>query len=605
MVRHCMTYKHGLLALSVALALTGCATNKGSFELDNVQAPPKTNPNPVADKPVLVDDNSTPRREQTADKIEPALGYALEIPRRVYAPKSPKPEELAVNINESNIKPITHKLTDLPKVFADTLKQKDGYIDDLGISYSHDVNTKDAARELQFVRSGYVIGEKSIKFIKEADGTRKIDPAGQYGYVFYQGTNPAKDLPTAKATYNGTWDFVSDAKSTRQGLPDGFSDDLMSYGAKGNAVGATSLDADVNRKDDKHPMGLTSHFEVDFADKKLTGKLTQNHNTTNTNAKQVITDRYDIEATIKGNRFLGKATAKDSNHEIFGKNASSLEGGFFGDKAQELAGKFVADEGSLFAVFAGKQDKPAEQVVATAFDATQISIKDLKLSPMDTFGNVAYLVIDGRVLPLLPEGKTKFADMDFNHFFETTKDGKVYKLNVCCNNLDYIKFGEYNIDNQGYLYLIGERTPIANIPNSGSVQYRGTWNARILSQDNKAWATTASKNQPSDARSLFDFDFTNKKFTGKLIDHNGTDDYPVFNLAGSIVANGFTGTAKTREGGFNIDTGSTQGGTLVNIDAKVQGGFYGDNAQEIGGTLFGDGNDKVGGVFGGKRQTTK
>lgn len=592
------------LALSLAIVMTGCASNKGDFGVDNVQTPKPIDNGNTATTPTYTDDTSGSRRVENADTAEPALGYAVAIPRRVFSMRNPQPEDLSVSISDDKIKPINYELNQLPTIFSKELENNDKYIEDNGISYSHDKRSKATTRDLEFVRSGYVIAEKGMKFVND-NGTRKQDPAGQYGYVFYQGVNPAKSLPTTTATYKGTWDFVSDAKSTRQGLPEGFTNDLMDYGAKGNTAGATSLDADINRgRGNDKPVGLESVFDVNFADKKLTGKLIQNHNTTNNNADQIISDRYSIEADIKGNRFVGKAVAKDPNHAIFGKNSDKVEGGFFGDKAQELAGKFVADEGSLFAVFAGKRDT-ANDTTETKFDASKISTSDLTKSSMDTFGNAAYLVIDGKRLPLLPEGVSKFADMEFYHSFKKEHNGKEYQVSVCCNNLDYVKFGNYSQGGEGYLYLVGERTDTSKIPTTGQVHYRGTWDARIVSKDNKVWASGSPSNKPSGTRSLFDFDFGKKSFTGKLINDNGTDDRPVFELTGNIVGNGFTGIAKTRAGGFNIDGGSTAGGTLVNIEAVVDGGFYGADASEIGGTIVGGTDDKVGGVFGGKRQIKK
>lgn len=430
-----------------------------------------------------------------------------------------------------------------------------------------------------------------------------IFPAGQYGYVFYQGVNPATSLPTTTATYKGTWDFVSNADGNRKTLPDGFSTDVMDYGVKGNGTGATSLDADINYgKGNDKAVGLTSELNVNFADKKFTGKLTQNHWVVDDNATQTTTDRYTLEGKLHGNRFSGTATTTDKDHPIFGKNSSTVEGGFFGENGEELAGKFVADEGSLFAVFAGKREAGGE--VEQQFDASKIDTKTLTKSQLDTFGNVAYLVINGKQVPLLPTGKTNFGEMDFYHTLTHTIDGKEYQVNVCCNNLDYVKFGEYSGNGTGQFFLIGERTAVSKMPTTGKVHYRGTWDARIVSKAGGVWAGQPS-NAESGARSRFDVDFGAKTLTGKLIAHDGTEDNPAFNITGTIAGNGFTGIAKTGANGFNIDTGSTTGGTRVNIEATVNGGFYGNNASEIGGTFHSTGDDKVGGVFGGKRQVKK
>ncbi|MDO4442010.1 MAG: transferrin-binding protein-like solute binding protein [Moraxella sp.] len=599
-----------------ALLLTACASGKGGFDLDNVSslntqgASQNAGSTNTPKEPTYQDEKGDRRTIDGSDQ-EPALGYMVEVPRRIFPMRDATAEDLTVDISPDKVKPINYSLDKLPKVFSDELEKQPRYIEDNGISYSHDRRSKATTRDLQFVRSGYVIAERGMEFVR-VDGVRKQNPAGQYGYVFYQGINPATTLPTATATYTGTWDFVTNAVSTRKGLPEGFSNDLMDYGIKGNTVGATSLDADINRglNNDK-PVGLSSIFEVNFADKTLTGTLTQNHNTTNQNANQIITDRYSIEAKLNGNRFSGTAKAKDSSHAMFGKDGS-LEGGFFGKNAEELAGKFLAEDSSLFGVFGAKRGTLDESGLQAKFDATVIDSSTLQKSDMDTFGQVSHLVINGKRLALLPDNIKSFADMDFIHTRQVQHDGKKLSVTVCCNNLDYVKFGSYGEVNEadgvttianGKLFLVGERTDIAKIPQLGTAHYRGTWEGFLQSADGRRWAVSAS-GEPSGARSRFDVDFGTKVFSGKLIGDNGTEELPILTLNGVVVGNGFSGTAKTREGGFNIDPNSTGAAAIVNINAPFSGGFYGADASELGGVIHDDtSNDKIAAVFGGKRQT--
>lgn len=603
------------LLIGVVL-LSGCASNKGGFELDSVQsantqgATPSQN-TPSTPKPPAYQDETGDRRTLDGDTSEPALGYMVEVPRRIFPMREAAPEDLTVNITPDKVKPINHSLDKLPKVFSDELEKQSRYIEDNGISYSHDRSSKATTRDLQFVRSGYVIAERGMEFVR-VDGVRKQNPAGQYGYVFYQGINPATTLPTTNATYTGTWDFVTNAVSTRQDLPEGFSNDLMSYGAKGNTVGATSLDADINRgRDNDKPVGLSSVFEVNFADKTLTGTLTQNHNTTSQNTNQIITDRYGIDGKLNGNRFYGTAKAKDSTHAMFGKDGR-LEGGFFGKNAEELAGKFLAEDNSLFGVFGAKREALDDSKLQTRFDATVFDANTLQQSDMDTFGQVSHLVINGKRLALLPDNIKSFADMDFIHTRQVQHDDKKLSVTVCCNNLDYVKFGSYGEVSEadgittianGKLFLVGERTDVSKIPNEGKAHYRGTWEGFLQAKDGRRWAVSPSNSQ-SGARSRFDIDFGTKVFEGKLIGDNGTEDLPILTLSGNIIANGFSGTAKTRDGGFNIDPNSTGAAAIVNINAPFSGGFYGTDASELGGIIHDiTSDDKVGVVFGGKRQT--
>lgn len=141
--------------------------------------------------------------------------------------------------------------------------------------------------------------------------------------------------------------------------------------------------------------------------------------------------------------FLVKQT-QNTDDPYFGKSSTTLEGGFFGGKAQELAGKFLADDKSVFVVFAGKRDADAKKDDSeSAFDAFKIKLKDLNKSEMDTFGNATHLIINNKQIPLIAEGKKSFAEMKFDDLVTRTIDGKTYRVSVCCNNLDYVKFGTY------------------------------------------------------------------------------------------------------------------------------------------------------------------
>ncbi|MDO4433040.1 MAG: transferrin-binding protein-like solute binding protein [Alysiella sp.] len=609
----------GISLLSTTL-LAACASGKGGFDLDNVRHDTTSG----ATKPTYQDDTSNPRRDTEAEVEalnQPSLGYAVEIPRRNLRANPAQSEKL--NITADKVQSINYNLDDVPTILGNRIRAEKINAHQLfnphpgtlanEIEYSHDGNDLLNKRNFTYIRSGYVIGENKL-LIRFPENI--FYKAGYMGYVFYQGSNPSVVMPTQTVSYKGYWDFVSNADKSRSTLPTGFHKDNFNT-IPGQDVGATSLDANLNRRDISKPLGQTAEFTADFGNKRLTGTLTSNGSVTGT---QKINDRYTINADIKGNRFRGSATATDSNHAIFGKDAKNLEGGFFGPNAEELAGKFLADDHSLFAVFGAKRENnlTADQM-QTAFDAVKIDSGSLKKENADTFGNAAYLVINGKQFALIPDGKKKFSEMDFSETVKRDMDGKKYAVTVCCNNLDYVKFGNYGEEDttaghggtlitvlkNGNFFLTGERSPLSAIPNSGNVRYQGTWEAKILSQNGSAWTTNAG-NKPSSSRSLFDFDFAAKSFTGKLIADNGTEDIPTFTLKGNIDKNGFSGTAETKAGGFQLDGGSTGAGTLVNIKADINGAFYGPNASEIGGTIHKDGTgDKIGGVFGGKRQVVK
>lgn len=602
-----------------ALMLTACSSNSGSFETGKVSSivtPPTTQTGGTGGtggatgagigtggttaEPQPSYQDETSERRTIESTPEPALGYVVDIPRRHN-------NNDLVSIAEPTA--INYDLENLP--FADQLKEKSNASD--AIVYSHDGGTLSRTRNFDFVRSGYVIdAEARVQFIRNEETGKRDFYQGPQGVVFYQGVTPSTILPTQSVKYQGVWDFVSDAKKGRT-LPDGFVSDNQA--APANATGATPLDTYTNNRVEGAKVGHTSEFDVDFGNKTLTGKLYSNGYVPTKDDTQTVDERYSIDAKINGNRFSGTATATDSSHTVFGQNSASVEGGFFGTKAEELAGKFVTDDKSLFAAFAAKRDALDDNALQTSFDAIAINTETLAKSDLQTYGNAAYLVLDGKRISLLPEGKNRFADMQFYETFTTDHNGKTLSINVCCNNLDYVKFGSYATVNQtdgvttlsdGSLYLIGERTDTAKIPVSGTAHYRGTWEGYIDSKDGRRWSASAGNGETSN-RSFFDFDFAAKNFTGKLVAENATEDSPLFTLSGTISGNGFTGTAKTKEGGFNIDAGSTGASAIVNLNASVLGGFYGPDASEIGGIVHSntDGEDKVGITFGGKRQVKK
>ncbi|MCG7657225.1 transferrin-binding protein-like solute binding protein [Wielerella bovis] len=611
-----------LLGISVfsAVLFSACASGKGSFDLDDVNH----NATVGMVKPTYQDDTSNPRRdtvEQIKEINQPSLGYAVEVPRRNTAPKPTMgtiEDNAQVAITADKVKPINVALNQVSQYFTAELEKHNKHDDSYDIDYSHNNANLAHKRDLTYVRLGYVLGNRRMEFTNRqglgSSLTQDIFPGGWAGYVFYQGSSPAVSLPTQTVTYKGYWDFVSDADKNRNILADDFTQDNNPANAlPGNAIGATSMDEAVNRRHTGKGIGHSAEFTADFANKKLSGSLNSNGYIANADDAQTVNKRYNITADIKGNRFKGSATAENKSHSIFGKDSENLEGGFFGPNAEELAGKFLTDNNSLFAVFSGKRDNnlPADQL-QTLFDAEKIDSGSLKKNTLDTFGNAAYLVLDGRQFPLLPEGKTKFADMKFIETVEREHQGKQYSVTVCCNNLDYVKFGSYGEKQttggitqivNGALFLQGERTPLAAMP-TGQAHYRGTWQANFLSKNNRVGSVEAGDAAHA-SRSRFDFDFGSKTFTGKLIDTNGSEDKPAFTLSGSIDKNGFTGRAKTDVSGFNIDKGGS--GVFVHLDAEVKGAFFGPNGAEIGGTLHSaeDGKDKVGGVFGGKRQVVK
>ncbi|GFM01398.1 hypothetical protein TUM15795_18740 [Neisseria gonorrhoeae] len=476
--------------------------------------------------------------------------------------------------------------------------------------------------------------------------------------------------------YKGTWDFLTDVKANQKFT------DLGNASAKpGDRYSAFSgeLDYIVKKEDDKKDghvgLGLTTEITVDFGKKNLSGKLIKNNMVIN-NGDKPTTQYYSLEAQVTGNRFNGKAIATDklkaneTKEHPFVSDSSSLSGGFFGPKGEELGFRFLSDDGKVAVVGSAKtKDEtassggtsggasvsasggttgtPSENKLTTVLDAVELTLDGKKIKDLDNFSNAAQLVVDGIMIPLLPtESGNGQADKGENgktaFIYETTytpesdkKDtqtgmatngvqtvsntaggtsGKTkthYKVQACCSNLNYLKYGLLTRKNsesamqagesssrtavqtaQGAqsMFLQGERTDEKEIPKDGNVVYLGTWYGHIAI-NGTSWTREAS-NQENGNRAKFDVNFKDKKITGTLTAANRQE--ATFTISGMIDGNGFEGTAKTGDGGFAPDQNNSTGTHKVHIaEAKVQGGFYGPNAEELGGWFAYPGNGQA------------
>ncbi|ENW3037773.1 transferrin-binding protein-like solute binding protein, partial [Neisseria gonorrhoeae] len=384
------------------------------------------------------------------------------------------------------------------------------------------------------------------------------------------------------------------------------------------------------------------------------------------------TEYYTLDATLRGNRFSGKATATDksSNEQAklhpFVSDSSSLSGGFFGPQGEELGFRFLSDDNKVAVVGSAKtKDKNAngntaaagtagaagmsseDTKLTTVLDAVELKSDGKKVENLDNFSDATRLVVDGIMIPLLPtESGNGQADKGENgktaFIYETTytpesdkKDtqtgmatngvqtvsntaggtsGKTkthYKVQACCSNLNYLKYGLLTRKNsesamqagesssrtavqtaQGAqsMFLQGERTDEKEIPKDGNVVYLGTWYGHIAI-NGTSWTREAS-NQENGNRAKFDVNFKDKKITGTLTAANRQE--ATFTIDAMIEGNGFKGTAKTGDGGFAPDQNNSTGTHKVHIaEAKVQGGFYGPNAEELGGWFAYPGNGQA------------
>ncbi len=481
--------------------------------------------------------------------------------------------------------------------------------------------------------------------------------------------------------YKGTWDFLTDVKANQKFT------DLGNASAKpGDRYSAFSgeLDYIVKKEDDKKEkhegLGLTTEITVDFWEKTLNGKLIKNNHVIGNVATEnkYTTEYYTLDATLRGNRFSGKAMATEkgeNKQHPFVFDSSSLSGGFFGPQGEELGFRFLSDDGKVAVVGSAKTEDKAENgggngasggasvsasggtagtpsestKLTTVLDAVELESDGKKVKDLDNFSDAARLVVDGIMIPLLPndsEGGGSHTDKGENgktaFIYETTytpesdkedtqtgmatngvqtvsntaggTSGKTkthYKVQACCSNLNYLKYGLLTRENnnsvmqavensnqtaartaQGAqsMFLQGERTDEKEIPKDENVVYLGTWYGHIAT-NGTSWTREAS-NQENGNRAKFDVNFKGKKITGMLTAANRQE--ATFTIDAMIEGNGFKGTAKTGNGGFAPDQNSSTGTHKVHIaNAEVRGGFYGPNAEELGGWFAYPGNGQT------------
>ncbi|KAL1015069.1 transferrin-binding protein-like solute binding protein [Haemophilus influenzae] len=603
-----------LISGGLSLLLSACSGGGGSFDVDDVS-------NPSSSKPRYQDDTSSSRKKSNLDQLSiPSLGGGMKLVAQNILDKT-KPSLL--NEDDYMI------FSSLSTIKDDVEKENKSHTSPIGsIDEPQAPNSTKNRHGQQYVYSGlYYIQSWNLTDVKN-----KKYYAGYYGYAYYFGKQTATTLPVdGVATYKGTWNFITAAEN-------GKNYELLRNSAGGQAYSrrsATPEDIDLENGD----AGLTSEFSVDFGKKKLTGKLYYNERETELNK---LKDRkhqlYDLEADVHSNRFRGKVkpTQKNSTDHPF-TSEGTLEGGFYGPEGQELGGKFLAHDKKVFGVFSAKEDPENQKLsketlidgklttfstkttdtktnattsttASTAANTTtdttadaKTDEKNFKTEDIPSFGEADYLLIDKYPIPLLPENSGDFISSRHHDV-----GGKTYKVEACCNNLNYVKFGIYYEDkpiteeekgkekqtvattNTYYQFLLGLRTPKAEIPTTGNVKYHGSWFGYI-SDGSTSYSTSGDIQRDKNALAEFDVNFTDKTLKGELkrADTRNT----VFNINADFKkgSNAFTGTATANN--VAIDSQSTQGTSKVNFTATVNGAFYGPHATELGGYFTYNGKD--------------
>lgn len=664
--------------------LSACLGGGGSFDLDSVDTEaPRAAPKY----------QDVPSKKPEARKYQGGYGFAMRFKRRFWLPRG-KEDEVKLKESDWEETGLPDDPKNLPKrqkSVIDEVETDDGSNNIHSSPYLMQSNHQNGStngganqpknqvtgyKDFKYVYSGwfYKHAKSEIKRENESSSAK----SGNDGYIFYHGKKPSRQLPASeKVIYRGVWHFVTDTKKGQK-----FNDILGTSKGQGDKYSGFSGDDDEQYsnkdqsmpKDSQEGYGFTSNLEVDFNNKKLTGKLIRNNRVTNTTPNDKYTTQYySLGAQITGNRFSGKAMATEkgeNKQHPFVSDSSSLSGGFFGPKGEELGFRFLSDDekvavvgsaktkdetassggtsgGASVSASGGTTGTPSENKLTTVLDAVELTPDGKKIKDLDNFSDATRLVVDGIMIPLLPkdsEGGSSQADKgknggtDFTYTTTYTPESdkkdtqtgmaangmqtapgaagvnggqagtKTYKVQVCCSNLNYLKYGlltRKTADNTvgsgsgsqaaaqtgaQSMFLQGERTDEKEIPKEQNVVYLGTWYGHIAA-NGTSWTGNAS-NGNSGNRAKFNVDFSGKKITGMLTAANRQE--ATFTIDAMIESNGFKGMAKTGNGGFAPDQNSSTGTHKVHItSAAVQGGFYGPKAEELGGWFAYPGNGQA------------
>lgn len=583
-----------LISGGLSFLLSACSGG-GSFDVDNVS-------NPSSSKPRYQDDTSNQRKKSDLQKLSiPSLGGGMKlVAQNLLGKREPS------FLNEDGYMIFSSRST--IKDDVEKVKNKNGGGGLIG-SIEEPNGTPQNSNSQKYVYSGLYYIE-NWKDFSQLQAPEKKAYTGHYGYAYYFGNQTATTLPVnGEATYKGTWNFITATRYNKN------------YPLFGSGSGAYSkrsaISEDIDNLENNSTngdKGLTSEFTVNFGTKKLTGGLYYNERETHRNQSQDRKHKlYDLEADVHSNRFRGKAkptTQKDSEEHPF-TSEGTLEGGFYGPKGEELGGKFLAGDKKVFGVFSAKENpenqalsretlidgklttfKTTNATTNTAANATTNAITDaenFKTKDISSFGEADYLLIDNYPVPLLPENTDDFISSKLHEV-----GGKHYKVEACCKNLSYVKFGMYyedkptnpkdknntNKTEQYHQFLLGLRTPSSQIPAMGNVKYLGSWFG-YLSDGETSYSATGNKQQEKNAVAEFDVDFGKKTLKGQL-KHADTKN-TVFNIEANFhdSGNAFKGTARAND--VAIDSQNTQGTPKVNFTTEVNGAFYGPDASELGG----------------------
>lgn len=438
----------------------------GNFGVQPVAKPTPTAQTPSDSKPSKPEDVPTPPPAkpsiETTPVNQPAVGAAMRLLRRNIAtsdkdgndfPNSKQAEE-KLSFKEGDVLFLYGSKKDQRQQLEDKIHQRNPTA---GITTSEKENKKYGYK---FVDVGYVYTKNGTDEIEWTSNHKQFSNRFGYdGFVYYSGEHPSQSLPSAGTVqYSGNWQYMTDAIRHRTGKAGDPSEDLGYLTYYGQNVGATSYAATADDRE-RHP----AEYTVDFDKKTLTGQLIKNQYVQNKNnpdePKRPLTI-YNITADLNGNRFTGSAKVNtelktshaDKEYLFFHTDADQrLEGGFFGDKGEELAGRFISNDNSVFGVFAGKQKTDAsgtnpampsgkhtkilDSLKISVDEASDKNARPFAISSMPDLGHPDKLLVEGREIPLVNQEQT----IDL-------ADGRKMTVRACCDFLTYVKLGRMQTD---------------------------------------------------------------------------------------------------------------------------------------------------------------
>ncbi|CNQ18250.1 lactoferrin-binding protein B [Neisseria gonorrhoeae] len=436
------------------LMLASCGGNFGVQPV--VESTPTAYPVTFKSKDVPTSPPAEPSVETTPVN-RPAVGAAMRLLRRNTAfhredgtaiPDSKQAEE-KLSFKEGDVLFLYGSKGNKLQQLKSEIHKRDS---DVEIRTSEKENKK---YNYKFVDAGYVYTKNGKDEIEQNSGGKRFTHRFGYdGFVYYSGERPSQSLPSAGTVqYSGNWQYMTDVKRHRTGKAVA-SDDLGYITFYGNDIGATSYAAKDADDREKHP----AEYTVDFDKKILKGELIKNQYVQKRNdpkePKKPLTI-YNITADLNGNRFTGSAKVNtevktrhaDKEYLFFHTDADQrLEGGFFGDNGEELAGRFISNDNGVFGVFAGKQKTETSGTNPVMpfgkhtkiLDSRKISVDEaadenprpFEVSTMPDFGHPDKLLVEGREIPLVSKEKT----IDL-------ADGRKMTVSACCDFLTYVKLG--------------------------------------------------------------------------------------------------------------------------------------------------------------------